>query len=395
MTDNSDLRAATKLVHLGRKPEKYGGLVNPPVMRGSTILFSSCAAMQAAESHWHDQPYYGRHGNDATFAFEQAIADLEGGYRAVAVESGLAAITAAISAFVKAGDHLLMTDAVYGPTRKFCDSFLRRFDVETTYYDPRINPDKLAALIRPNTRVLFMESPGSLTFEMEDIRGLADAARQAGVVSMMDNTWATPLYCKPLSLGVDVVVHAATKYIVGHSDAMLGVIVSNERHYMTLRQSVAVFGHHAAPDDIYLAQRGLRSMAARLQQQSASAMQIARWLQQQSAVQRVLYPALPDDPGHALWNRDYTGASGLFAFVLQPAYDRAAMQRLVDGVRLFGIGFSWGGYESLILPVSLGAVRSATQWQGGEVVRLSVGLEDPLDLIDDLAIGFAALEAST
>lgn len=385
-------RPETALLHYGRSPEKYAGVVNPPIYRGSTILFPTVAAMHEAERNWHAEPYYGRHGTPPTFAFEQAIADLEGGYRAVAVSSGVAAITSALSAFLAQGDHLLMVDSVYGPTRKFCDHLLRRFGVETTYYAPHIGAG-IADLIRSNTRVVYLESPGSLTFEMQDIAAIAHAAKAKGAVVILDNTWATPLYFKPFAHGVDVSIHAATKYIVGHSDALLGVIIANKDTFMAVKQSAALYGHHAAPDDIYLAQRGLRTMAVRLERHSANALALCDWLLTQPEVSRILNPAHPSDPGHALWRRDFAGACGLFGFVLRPAITPQQVTAFVEALALFGLGFSWGGYESLVLPVDLRGTRSATRWHDGPVVRLHAGLEHIDDLRDDLAHGFTALRA--
>jgi cystathionine beta-lyase len=302
----------------------------------------------------------------------------------------VAAVTAAILAFVKSGDHILMVDNVYGPTRKFCDTLLGRFGVETTYYDPLIG-GKITALIRPNTRVVFLESPGSLTFEMQDVPAIAAAAKQAGAVSIMDNTWATPVFFKPLAHGVDVAVQAATKYLGGHSDLMLGVISMQEAHYGRIRNSLNELGHHAAPDDCYLAQRGLRTLAVRLQRHQETGIALARWLQRQPEVVRVYHPALPDDPGHVLWRRDFTGASGLFSFELKPV-PRQALAAMVDGMKLMGMGYSWGGYESLLLPSNPAPMRSATSWKDhGPLLRVHAGLEDPADLIADLEAGFERL----
>ena len=382
----------TAVLHYGRTPENYAGVVNPPIYRGSTILFPTLKAMHEAEQNWHAQPYYGRHGTPPTFAFEQAIADLEGGYRAVAVSSGVAAITSALSAFVASGDHVLMVDTVYGPTRKFCESLLRRFGVETTYYPPDIGA-AISTLMRPTTRVVYLESPGSLTFEMQDVPAIAAAAKAGGATVILDNTWGTPLFFKPFMHQVDVSLHAATKYIVGHSDALLGVIVANEATFMAVKQAAALYGHHAAPDDIYLAQRGLRTMAIRLERHAANALQLCDWLLTQPEVTRVLNPAHPSDPGHALWRRDFTGACGLFGCVLQPHITAQQIAACVESLQLFGLGFSWGGYESLVLPVDLRGIRSARAWQEGPVIRLHAGLEHVDDLRQDLERGFAALRS--
>lgn len=388
------LKIDTRLGHLGRDPKANHGVVNPPVYHASTILFESLAAWEESRKPYTGtgRTTYGRSGTPTTFALEEAVADLEGGYAAIAVASGLGAVAATLSAFVSAGDHILVADTVYEPTRQVCDLLLARFGVETTYYDPTIGGG-IAALMRPRTRVVYMESPGSLTFEMQDVPALVDAARAAGAVPVIDNTWATPLFYNPMALGVEVVIHAATKYIVGHADAMLGLVVTNEERYRDLRRSVTLLGHAAAPDDVYLAQRGLRTLSVRLQRHQETATRLARWLQRRPEVAQVLYPALPDHPGHEIWRRDFTGASGLFSFVLKPAPD-VAVAAMVDGLALFGIGASWGGYESLILPAHPERTRTATQWhEPGPVFRIHAGLEDADDLIADLEAGFARLRA--
>jgi cystathionine beta-lyase len=339
------MKTDTLITTAGRNPEANFGIVNPPVYHASTVLYPTLDALEAGQKHREPgRTYYGRSGTPTTFAFEDAVAALDGASRTLAVGSGVAAVTAAILAFVKSGDHILMVDNVYGPTRKFCDTLLGRFGVETTYYDPLIG-GKITALIRPNTRVVFLESPGSLTFEMQDVPAIAAAARHAGAVSIMDNTWATPVFFKPLAHGVDVAVQAATKYLGGHSDLMLGVISMQEAHYGRIRNSLNELGHHAAPDDCYLAQRGLRTLAVRLQRHQETGIALARWLQRQPEVVRVYHPALPDDPGHVLWRRDFTGASGLFSFELKPV-PRQALAAMVDGMKLMGMGYSWGGYEA-------------------------------------------------
>jgi cysteine-S-conjugate beta-lyase len=385
------MKTDTLITTAGRNPEANFGIVNPPVYHASTVLYPTLDALEAGQKHREPgRTYYGRSGTPTTFAFEDAVAALDGASRTLAVGSGVAAVTAAILAFVKSGDHILMVDNVYGPTRKFCDTLLGRFGVETTYYDPLIG-GKITALIRPNTRVVFLESPGSLTFEMQDVPAIAAAARQAGAVSIMDNTWATPMFFKPLAHGVDVAVQAATKYLGGHSDLMLGVISMQEAHYGRIRNSLNELGHHAAPDDCYLAQRGLRTLAVRLQRHQETGIALARWLQRQPEVVRVYHPALPDDPGHVLWRRDFTGASGLFSFELKPV-PRQALAAMVDGMKLMGMGYSWGGYESLLLPSNPAPMRSATSWKDhGPLLRVHAGLEDPADLIADLEAGFERL----
>lgn len=385
-------RAETLLSHLGRDPARHFGTVNPPVHRASTILFETVEELEAAR---HDmlgkgRSSYGRYGTPTTFSLEDAVAELEGGYGAIAVPTGLAAIASTLVTYLSAGDHALVSDSVYQPTRRICDELLTRFGVETTYYDPLIGAD-IAGLIRRNTKLVFMESPGSLTFEVQDVPAIAAAARGAGAVSVMDNTWATPLYLKPMAQGVDIVVHAATKYIVGHADAMLGLIVAGEAHYRRVRRGVVLLGHAAAPDDVYLALRGLRTLSVRLARHQANGLRLAAWLQARPEVARVLHPALPDDPGHALWRRDFLGASGLFGVVLNPC-PKHAVAAMLDGLELFGMGASWGGYESLILPVDPRGARTATAWGApGPTLRIHAGLEDPDDLIADLTAGFERL----
>lgn len=389
----SSYRRRTVLTHAGLKPDENHGIVNPPVYHASTILWSSVEQMHKVHAAPFDNWSYGRTGTPTTAAFEEAVAALEGGYRSIATGSGLSAVTLSLGAFVKAGDHILVTDTAYAPTRKFCDRVLSRFGVEVSYYDPLIGGD-IARLIRPETKVIYMESPGSSTFEVQDVPAIVAAAREAGVVTMIDNTWATPLHFRPFEHGVDVSIHAATKYIVGHSDAMMGVAVCRTReHFLAIKIHAQLNGNAAAPDDLYLALRGLRTMAVRLEQHQANALEVARWLQSRPEVERVLYPALPEDPGHALWQRDFDGACGLFGVMLKPAPE-AAVNAMLDGMTLFRMGASWGGYESLILPVDLSGLRTATTWApAGPLLRLHVGLEDPADLIEELEAGFDRLNA--
>lgn len=382
----------TLIAHAGRAPEQNFGIVNPPVYHASTVLHPTVAALEAAQRNRYNQVTYGRHGTPTTFAFEEAVAAVEGGYRAVAFCSGAASCFAAIFAFVKADDHVLVTDSVYGPVRNFCAGLLARFGVTTTFYDPRIGVG-IAELIRPETRLIYMESPGSLTFEVQDVPTIVAAARARGVATVIDNTWAAPLFFKPMALGVDVEVIAATKYIVGHSDAMMGIAVCNEQSFMKVRTAATELGNHAAPDDCYLALRGLRTAGVRLRQHETQGVALAHWLATRPEVARVLHPALPDDPGHERWRRDFTGASGLFAIVLKQGTPKAAIDAMLDGMELFGMGASWGGFESLILPVHPERLRTAVPWQDGPVLRLHAGLEDKDDLIADLASGFDRLRA--
>ncbi len=383
----------TLLAHAGRAPERNFGIINPPVYHASTVLYPTVAALEEAGRNRYNQVTYGRHGTPTSFALEEAVAAIEGGDRAVAFCSGAASCFAAILAFVKAGDHILVTDSVYGPVRLFCTGFLERFGVATTFYDPRIGGD-IAGFITPATRLVYIESPGSLTFEVQDVPAIVAAARARGVPTVIDNTWAAPLFFKPMALGVDVTVISATKYIVGHSDAMMGIAVCTEQSFMPVRNSATLMGNHAAPDDCYLALRGLRSAGVRMRQHEVQGLALARWLAARPEVARVLHPGLPDDPGHALWRRDFTGASGLFAIVLQRDTAKRAIDAMLDGMELFGMGASWGGFESLILPVHPERLRTTVPWQEGPVLRLHAGLEDKDDLIADLARGFERLGAA-
>jgi cystathionine beta-lyase len=331
---------------------------------------------------------YGRRGTPTTFALEEAIAELEGAAGAISFPSGLAAIAGALLAFVKTGDHVLVTDNVYGPTRRFCDTVLGRMGIETTYFDPLIGAD-IAALMKPNTAVVFVETPGSLTFEIQDVPAIAAAAHGGGAKVLADTTWGSPHVYQPFEHGIDVSIIAATKYIVGHSDAMLGTASANADCLAPLRETVRNLGYCAGPDDCYLGQRGLRTLSVRLRQHEASGLNIARWLEKRKDVVRVIHPALEDDPGHALWKRDFTGSCGLFAFILEPG-SRDQLAAFVDHLGIFAMGASWGGFESLCLPVWPERMRTATAWEpGGTTMRLHVGLEDVDDLIEDLDRAFA------
>jgi cysteine-S-conjugate beta-lyase len=379
----------TLIVAAGRDPASHCGAVNPPVYRASTILYPTVAALEAPREV--RGVYYGRGGTPTTFALEDAVAALDGAHGALITGSGKTAIAQALLAFLKAGDHILMVDTAYAPTRQFCDRVLSRFAVETTYYDPLIGAE-VARLIRPETRIVYMESPGSLTFEVQDVPAIAAAARDHGILSVLDNTWATPLYFKPFEHGVDLCIHAATKYIGGHSDLMMGTVSCGEPLYRQLRNGMQDLGACVGPDDCYQALRGLRTLSVRLERHQANALRLALWLKGRPEVARVLYPALPDDPGHALWRRDFRGASGLFGVVLRPC-PKAAVAALVEGLELFGMGYSWGGYESLIIPTHPERYRTATVWQAeGPSLRIHAGLEDPDDLIADLEAGFARLK---
>lgn len=386
------MKEDTRLVNAGRNPEGNFGIVNPPIYRASTVTFPTVDVLESFDKNPFDGVFYGRHGTPTTFALESAIAELEGGYRSIAMASGVAAISASLCAFLKAGDHLLVADSVYWPTRHFCDQVLKNFGVETTYYDPLVGAG-IGELLRPNTKVVFVEQPGSLTFEVQDIPAIAKVAHAAGAVVILDNSWATPLYFKPFEHGVDVSIQAATKYIVGHADAMLGVITTREPHFMTVRKSAANFGACSAPEECFLALRGLRTLRVRLERHQKTARTLCQWLQSRSEVARIFYPALEDDPGHEIWKRDFTGANGLFSFSLKDA-SKKAVAAMLDGMKLFAIGYSWGGYESLALPIHPEKSRTATQWDEGPAIRIHAGLEDPDDLICDLDEGFKRLNAA-
>ena len=378
----------TRLAHAGREPARQHGFVNTPIYRGSTVIFPTVAALEA-----NDQAFtYGRLGTPTVRALEEAIAELEGGHRTLLTPSGLSAIATSLLAFLAADDELLIVDSVYRPARRFCDNVLKRLGVTITYYDPRIGAD-IARLITKKTKVVFTESPGSQTFEVQDIPAIAEAAHAAGAVVILDNTWATPLYFKPFAHGADVSIQAATKYIGGHADIMLGSITMNEKTLGTVAKTHEDLGLCVGPEDVYLGLRGLRSLGVRLARHQQSALEIARWLAERPEVARVIHPGLPSDPGHTLWKRDFTGASGLFSIVLKPVpHERLAA--MLDGLSLFGMGYSWGGFESLILPFDPRAYRSATQWQAeGPALRLHIGLEDVDDLKADLDAGFARLTA--
>ena len=383
----------TRVVRAGRHPEEYHGIVNPPVYHASTVISPNLADWEQKDKDYAaDKPgvYYGRHGTPSIAAFEEAIAELEGGYRAMVYPSGLAACACALISYVGAGDHLLISDSAYGPMRRAGWRLLARFGVEVQFYDPLIG-EGIAALMRPNTAAVVVEAPGSLTFEMQDIPAIAAVAHQQRAIVIMDNTWATPLYFKPFEHGVDVCIQAATKYIVGHSDAMLGVVTSTQDAWPKLRATHVDLGQTAGPDDVYLAQRGLRTMATRLKQHEQSGLALAQWFSQRPEVERVLHPAMPDDPGYTLWKRDFLGASGLFSVVLKPV-DRRAFAAFIDGLELYGIGASWGGYESLIMPFNPAPIRKVTRWpHAGPAFRIHAGLEHIDDLIADLEAGFARL----
>jgi cysteine-S-conjugate beta-lyase len=376
----------TRLLSLGRDPSAQHGFVNTPIYRGSTVLFPTVEALQR-----YDQEYtYGRRGTPTVRALEAAMAALEGGARSWVVPSGLAAVTAVLVAFTSAGDHILIADSVYQPTRRVADRLIARFGVSVTYYDPLIGAG-IAGLITDRTRLVLAESPGSQTFEIQDIPAIAAACRARGVWLAVDNTWSGGLYHKPLALGADISIMAATKYIVGHADAMLGLVTVNERAAPFMQRAHEDLGLCAGPEDCFLGLRGLRTLAVRLERHRASALDVAAWLEQQPQVARVLHPALPSHPGHAIWSRDFSGSSGLFSVILHPV-SKAALATMLDGLVLFGMGYSWGGYESLVVPFDATSYRTATKWAaGGPALRLHIGLDNPQDLKLDLAAGLDRL----
>jgi cystathionine beta-lyase len=381
----------TRLVTGGHDPFAHFGFVNTPVYHGSTVLFRSAAEFLAHRGRYQ----YGRRGNPNSESLEAALRGLEGPNCAGVslLPSGLAAISFALLSAVKAGDHVLVSDSAYGPTRKFCNTVLSRYGVETSYFDP-VAGAGIADVMRENTRAVFVEAPGSLSFEMQDVPAIAAVAHARGAVVLMDNTWATPLNFRPLDHGVDLAIQAGTKYIAGHSDVMLGVVAANAATWGDLHHVVGESGVCVGPDDMYLALRGLRTLAVRLERHYRSGLTVARWLEKRPEVARVLHPALEGDPGNAIFRRDFTGGCGLFAFAFQPMPDEAA-HAFIDALTLFGIGASWGGFESLAIPFDCTPLRTATTWKpGGPTVRLHIGLENVDDLIADLERGFAAMKSA-
>jgi cystathionine beta-lyase len=395
MSEGNPMKVATRIVHAGREKKWAGYSVNVPVVRASTVVFDNMAEMKHAVRHRGEQvPYYGRRGTQTHFAFSDAVCALEGGAGCALYPSGAAAISGALLAFLKTGDHLLMVDAAYEPTRALCDKVLKPLGIETTYYDPLIGAG-IAALIKPNTRVIYLESPCSLTMEVQDVPAICAVAKAHNIVTILDNTWASPILCQPFAMGVDISIQAATKYICGHSDVMLGTASANAKHWPQLREHSYLLGYCASADDVYLAARGLRTLGVRLAQHERNTLQVVEWLAQQPEVAAILHPALPQHPGHALFKRDFSGSNGLFSFVLQQG-DLAVVTAFVEGMQHFKMGFSWGGYESLVLAnLDVQALRSVTTWPyAGPLIRLHIGLEDPADLIADLAAAFQRLRAS-
>jgi cystathionine beta-lyase len=387
----SPVKPLTRLVTAGRDTQGQHGFVNPAVYHASTVLYPTAEDFVAHRARYQ----YGRRGTPTSEAVEGALAELEGEKCAgvALMPSGLAAITTALLSVTGSGDHILVTDSVYRPTRNFCDGMLKRMGVSTTFYDPLIGKD-ITRLFQPKTKAVFVEAPGSLSFEMQDIPAIAEVAHAKGAAVLMDNTWATPLYFNAFDKGIDLSIQAGTKYIGGHSDVMFGCVAANAAHYPALKATLNTLGLCVGPDDMYLALRGLRTMGVRLARHHESGLRVARWLEQRPEVARVLHPALPSNPGHAIWQRDFTGACGLFSIVLKPMPDKAAYA-FMNALALFGMGASWGGFESLVTIFDCREFRTATKWApGGPALRFHVGLEDVDDLIADLETGFAAMAAA-
>ncbi len=390
------LSPATQLSHLGRAGTRINGFVNPPVHRGSTMLYPNTAERKASGGEKLGRGfYYGTAGNPTHHALEDMVAAVEGGTHCQIVSTGLAAVTVPLLAYLSAGDHLLLPDSVYGPARNFADNYLTRMNVSVTYYDPQIDAAGLAALIRPDTRVLYTESPGSHTFEVQDIPALAAVAHDRGLTVMMDNTWGIRSF-QPFEHGVDVSIQALTKYICGHSDVLLGSItVASEKDWERVRGTSLILGQYASPDDCWLALRGARTMGVRLDRQMQSGLEVAEWFSHRPEIARVLHPALPGAPGHDLWKRDFTGAASLFGVEFKPEFSTAAVDAFIDSLTLFGIGASWGGFESLVLPTTGHITRTAGSVKfEGPIARIHIGLEDPADLIADIERAMGALHAS-
>ena len=387
--NNKNFNDDTILIHAGRNPQKYDGVVNPPVFHASTILASSLDDFDNIDK----KPIrYGIHGTETSFALENAIAALEHGAGTILCPSGLSAITTTIIACVKSGDHILITDNTYGPTRVFMDNLMTKFNIDVEYFPPMINAD-IKNMIKSNTSLIWMESPGSQTFEMSDIAAICEIAKKHDIITAIDNTWSAGYYYKPLDFGVDISVQAATKYISGHSDCMLGVITCNKKTLKKTRKTWDLLGQAVAPDDVYLAMRGLRTMATRLRQHNKNAVKFANWLKSRSEIIKIMHPALDNDPHNQIWQRDFTGSSGLFGFVMKDM-GRKSLGKMMDGLKLFGMGYSWGGFESLLIPCDPSLNRSVSQWDnnGGQTMRIHIGLEDIDDLINDFELGLERLK---
>ncbi|MET1415483.1 cystathionine beta-lyase [Roseibium sp. HPY-6] len=376
----SSLKPDTKLAHLGRDPKSFHGFVNPPVVHASTVLYPDVETMRPGGQKYS----YARRGNPTTDSLEETVKELEGAAGVRLASSGLGAVSLAILSCVKSGDHILITDTAYHPTRHFSDTVLPKFGISAEYYDPLIGAE-IKSRFKPNTAAVFTEAPGSLTFEMQDIPAIAQAAREIGAMVLMDNTWATPLFCQPIALGVDLSIQAGTKYIVGHSDAMLGTVAASERAWDGLNDFYGAIGGHVAPDDAFLGLRGLRTMSVRLERHQRNTHAVLEWLKDLPMIGTIRYPALPSDPGHAIWKRDFSGSSGLCGFDFIEGTTKEQSNAFLNALTLFGLGYSWGGFESLAIPVKLKGARSTTRFdENRRSVRLHIGLEDPEDLIRDI-----------
>ncbi|MDX2083535.1 MAG: cystathionine beta-lyase [Rickettsiales bacterium] len=393
------IHEATRIIHAGRNPKEQGWMVNPPIYQTSTIVFPTLKDLLYAERGYSNndlvEPYelkYGRYGTQTNFTLEKAIAEIDGGYNSFVTSSGAAAINTALIAFLKQGDHMLLVDNVYSPTRSFADKFLKKLGIETTYYNPLIGED-IKKLIKKNTKVIFMESPGSISFEVQDVAAICKIAKKLGVITIIDNSWASGIYFKPLEHGADIVVTALTKYINGHSDIMMGAITVQEKHFRIMYEAFRYMAVTAAPFSSYMVQRGLRTSKIRMDHCFKSALIIAKWLEERPEVEKVFYPALETDEGYKIWKRDFTGAAGLFTIALDRKYSNESLARMVDKLHYFGMGYSWGGYESLILPVDPTSARTASKWRYSNktCLRINIGLEDVEDLKEDLESGFKRL----
>ena len=391
------MKETTKITRLGRDPDANFGVVNTPVYHASTIVWPNLEHFEQLKRDYVTGKKiisYGLHGTPTQFSLESALAELEGGYDCRLFSTGLAANVVSLLTYLNAGDHVLVPDSVYGPVRGYCSNWLPRFGMSAEFYDPSIGAD-IKELMKENTRVVLVESPGSITFEIQDIPAIAKVARDNGAVVIMDNSWGTPLHFKPFDHGVNVSVQALTKYIVGHSDAMLGAVICDEEHWTPLKRAASDFGQHAAPDDVYLALRGLRTMDVRLKRHEQNAYKLAEFLQTVPEVDRILHPGLPSCPGHEIWQRDFTGACGLFSVALKSTVNRDGVAAMVDNMDVFGFGASWGGYESLIYVYDDSTPRTVTQWPAENwIMRIHAGLEDADDLIADLEAGFERMRAS-
>ena len=389
------MKKETQIVSLGRDKKWTKGVINPPVVRASTMLFETMEEMRfATKNRANGEMFYGRRGGPTHFAFQAAIAELEGGVGTALYPSGSAAISGALLSFLKSGDHLLMVDNAYEPTRALCDNLLAGFGITTTYYDPLIGAG-IESLIQENTKVIFVESPGSITMEIQDVPTISKIAHEHDIIVMLDNTWASPINSRPFEMGVDISIQAATKYIVGHSDVMMGTATSNEKHWEQLRENSYLMGQCTSPDDVYLASRGLRTLGVRMAQHEQNALKVANWLASRPEVDHLRHPAFETCPGHEFFKRDFSASNGLFSFVLKEG-NLKSVTALVENMKLFKMGFSWGGYESLILGVfGIDKLRTATSWDSKKpLIRLHIGLENVDDLIADLEAGFERFNAA-